>query len=324
MRDQRFPSAQRIGFAGTPEFAQRILDGLLAHGVRPTLVLTAPDRTKGRGRKCLPTPVRELATSHDIPVLTPTNLRRPESVRDIAEHALDLLIVAAYGLILPKALLGQPRFGCLNVHPSLLPRWRGAAPIERAIMAGDTETGVCIMQIDEGLDTGPVFDVAGLPIHEDTTGDDLRQALAELSVSRLMAVLEALPNIRPRPQAPEGITYAEKITRADQPINWELDSHMVARQIHALNSAAPAFSQVKADTETVRVRFLRAQSLPAPEGQNPGEVLESTEGSIHIACGTGCVSLVEASVLRGAGRRLSARELTNGFPRLFTPGNCFL
>ena len=317
-------SVQRIGFAGTPEFAQRILAGLIAHGVRPTIVLTAPDRPKGRGRKRLPTPVRELATSHDIPVLTPTNLRQPESVRDIAEHALDLLIVAAYGLILPKAILEQPRFGCLNAHPSLLPRWRGAAPIERAIMAGDTETGVSIMQLDEGLDTGPLFDVANLPIHEDTTGDDLRQALADLSVSRLMAVLKGLPNMRPQPQAPEGITYAEKITGADQPIDWELDAHMVARQVHALNSAAPAFSQIKTGADNVRVRFLRVQSLPAPEAQNLGEVLESPAGSIHIGCGAGCISVVEASVLRGAGRRLSARELTNGFPHLFRPGNCFL
>ncbi len=317
-------NAQRIGFAGSPVFSQRILAGLIAHGVRPTIVLTAPDRPRGRGRKRLPTPVRELATSHGLPVLTPTSLRRPESVRDIAEHSLDLLIVAAYGLILPKDILEQPRFGCLNAHPSLLPRWRGAAPIERAIMAGDSETGVCIMQLDEGLDTGPLLDVASLPILEDTTGDDLRQVLAELSVGRLLAVLKALPNIHPQTQASEGVTYAEKVTRADQTIHWERDAHMVARQIHALNSAAPAFSQIKTSTAAVTVRFLRAQSRPSPDGHPPGEILESPAGRIHIACGTGCISIVEASVLQGAGRRLSAHELTNGFPRVFSTGTRFL
>ena len=244
-------------------------------------------------------------------------------MRELAEYTLDLLIVAAYGLILPKAVLEQPRFGCLNVHPSLLPRWRGAAPIERAIMAGDTQTGVCIMQIDEGLDSGPIYDVANLPIHEDSTGDDVRRALADLGVRRMLAVLKALPSLRPQPQTPEGITYAEKLTRTDQPINWEQEARMVARQIHALNSAAPAFSQTSARSGTVRVRFLRVQSLSGPGGQRPGEVLESPAGCIRIACGAGCVSVVEASVLQGSGRRLSSRELTNGFPDLFRPGNHF-
>lgn len=257
-------------------------------------------------------------------MLTPTSLRNPELVRSLAGYALDLLIVAAYGLILPKGILEQPRFGCLNIHPSLLPRWRGAAPIERAIMAGDTETGLCIMQMDEGLDTGPLIDIANFPILEDATGDALRDALTDLGVRRLLAVLKALPSLRPQPQAPTGITYAEKITRSDQKIDWGRSAQMVSRQVHALNSAAPAFSQLETRAETYRVRFLRVKCLACPEGQRPGAILDSEAGSIHIACGTGCVSILEASVLRGAGRRLSARELTNGFPHLFRPGNYFL
>lgn len=316
--------SQRIGFAGTPVFAQRILTGLLDHGIRPALVLTAPDRPRGRGRKCLPTPVRELATRHDLPVSSPISLRTPQAVRELAEYALDLLIVAAYGLILPKAVLDLPRYGCLNVHPSLLPRWRGAAPIERAIMAGDVETGVCIMHMDEGLDSGPVLDSTRLGIHDGATGDDLRDALAELGLKRLLLVLKDLPNLRARPQAPTGITYAGKLTRADQKIDWHEDAHIVARQIHALNSAAPAFSQTNNGDETIQVRFLRVQCLPAPGGQKPGEVLAAPSGCVHIACGTGCVSVIEAAVLRGRGLPLSARELTNGFPDLFRTTKRFL
>ena len=318
------PSLKRIGFAGTPKFAQTILEGLLAKGLRPVFVLTAPDRPRGRGRKCLPTPVRELATSQNLPVFTPVSLRHPETIHRLAMHELDLLIVVAYGLILPKVILEQPRFGCLNVHPSSLPRWRGAAPIERAIMAGDTETGVCIMQMDEGLDTGPIFSAANLKIHEGTTGDELRQALAELGVTRLLAVLSALPHLNPSAQASAGAAYAEKITRADQKINWQRDAHMVARQIHALNSAAPAFSHINTGAATVNVRFLRVQSCSNSKEQTPGRVLESPDGCIHIACGSGCVSVVEATVLQGAGRRLSARQLLNGFPNLFKPGNRYL
>lgn len=315
--------AQRIGFAGTPEFAHNILSALLADGVRPKLVLTAPDRPKGRGRKLLPTPVRELASSRGIPVLTPISLKQPDMAKELAAYALDLLIVVAYGVILPPAILHQPRLGCLNVHPSLLPRWRGAAPIERAIMAGDSETGVCIMKMDEGLDTGPIFDSASLPIREGCTGDELREALAELASDRLLSVLRTLPDRQPQAQAITGVTYANKIASADQEIDWTQDAHLVARQIHALNSAAPAFSRTTVGTETLRVRILKVQNRPTREEGMPGEVLQSPAGSIHIACRTGYVSIIEASVLRGAGRRLSARELANGFPAVFRIGRIF-
>ncbi len=320
----------RIGFAGTPEFACRILSGLLAEDVRPVLVLTAPDRARGRGRRVRPTPVRELADEYAIEVLTPTSLKTDDSLQAIASYRLDVLIVAAFGLILPAAILALPRLGCLNVHPSLLPRWRGAAPIERALMAGDATTGVCIMQMEEGLDTGPVYDSASLAIHEDTTGDDLRAALADLGLRLLLGLLARLgkeSRPEPTPQASQGITYAHKVTRDDQGIAWSNEARLVVRQIHALNSAAPAFSGPAADgdiADIAMVRFLRATSLPHSGNAIPGEVLPAPAGAIHIACGAGCISLVEACVLRGAARRLGPRALLNGFPELFTPGNRFV
>ena len=313
----------RVGFAGTPEFAERILCGLLDNGVRPTLVLTGPDKPRGRGRNPTPTPVRVLAQSNCIAVLTPDRLDAPETLKEIAAFSLDFLLVAAYGLILPKQLLDLPKHGCINVHPSLLPRWRGAAPVERAIMSGDTETGVCIMRMDQGLDTGPIYDVARIAIDGDSTADSLRDQLAELGVTRLLHVLETLPALRPSQQARQGITYAKKITRADQRIDWPLDAECVCRQIHGLNSTAPAQTSFESAGARVQVRFLRAQAQSESTQEPAGTILPTGAGSIQVACGRGHISILEAAVLRGSGKQLRARALRNGFPDIFKPGNRF-
>ena len=314
---------KRIGFAGTPAFADRVLLGLLKQGIRPELVLTAPDARRGRGRRSSATPVRARARSNCIPVMAPPTLHLPETIEQIAKYNLDLLVVVAYGLMVPERLLTLPRFGCINLHPSLLPRWRGAAPIERAIMSGDTETGVCVMQMDRGLDTGALLAVKRLLLDDTMTGDGLRAALAGIGLNALMQVIANIETIQARPQADDGETYAEKLTDADQCIQWARSSRLVARQIHALNSAAPAYSSVGNGDDTVRVRFLRADHSLGDAEAAPGTVLEAPAGQIHIACGLGKISVLEGCVLRGSGRRLSARQLMNGFASLFQPGNRF-
>lgn len=314
---------KRIGFAGTPAFAERILRGLLDSGVAPSLVLTGPDKPRGRGRKPTATPVRALAERESLPLLTPERLLDKETVDELSRYSLDLLVVAAYGLLLPPQVLNLPRLGCINVHPSLLPRWRGAAPIERAIMHGDSETGVSIMHMDEGLDTGPVYHMTPLAVGEETTADSLAQQLAHLGVTGLLKVMKALPQSTPLPQGREGVCYAEKITKSDQQVDWTRDARLVCRQIHGLNSTAPACANILAQGEDVRVRFLRTEALPTSSPEPPGQILQSPPASIHIACGVGRLALKEAAVLRGAGKRLGPLALLNGFADIFRPGNRF-
>lgn len=315
--------AKRIGFAGTPAFAELILRGLLDNGVVPVVVLTGADKPRGRGRKPSWTPVRAVAESESLPTLTAERLLDTKTVDELSRASLDIFVVAAYGLLLPPQVLNLPRLGCINVHPSLLPRWRGAAPIERAIMHGDSETGVCIMRMDEGLDTGPVYHRTRIAIGEDATADDLAKQLAQMGIAGLLRVINDLPNAVPSPQAQAGACYAEKITKADQQIDWTRDSRLVCRQIHGLNSTAPACASIHRQGEHLRVRFLRAKAHPASSRRAPGEILDSAPGDIQIACGTGSLALQEAAVLQGAGKRLDARALLNGFADVFRPGNRF-
>ena len=305
-------------------FADRVFHGLLERGIRPVVVLTAPDARRGRGLKLGATPVRKWARAERIPLLQPPTLGSAQVYDQIAAFELDLLVVVAYGLILPPSILELPKYGCINLHPSLLPRWRGAAPIERAIMSGDTETGVCVMQMDTGLDTGPVFVVKRLHLDDTMTGDGLRAALACMGTNALDHVITHIDAIKATPQVCEGVLYAEKLTNSDQAIDWSRSSRLVARQIHALNSAAPAVSCMNMGDDSLRVRFLRVEhSLGEEADAPPGTVLEAPTGQIEIACGLGWVSVLEASVLRGSGRRLSARQLLNGYSGIFRAGNRF-
>jgi methionyl-tRNA formyltransferase len=260
----------KLGFAGTPEFAATILAGILAHGLRPAVVYTQPDRPIGRGRKLRPGPVKALASAEGIEVLQPATLRDPQAVERLAQFRLDLLVVVAYGLLLPQPILETPRLGCINVHASLLPRWRGAAPVERAIMAGDEMTGVSIMRMDRGLDTGPVYLQRPCPIGERATGPELEQALAVLGLEALLVCLGALPDLIPQSQPDEGVSYAHKLTPADAPIDWSRDARVIDRQVRALCGRLPAFT-FSAGT---RIQILAA--TPNPEsatGAAPGSIV---------------------------------------------------
>jgi len=266
-----------------------------------------------------PCAVEALAARHGIPTYSPRSLRRPEVVTEFAAHGLDLLIVVAYGLILPPPILVAPRLGCVNVHASLLPRWRGAAPIERAIMAGDRTTGVSVMQMEEGLDTGPVLRQVSCPITDTDTGDTLHERLAELGAETLLHCLANWQMLIPEPQPESGITYATKLTNDDSLIDWTRDPGYVSRQIRALNSRMPAFTWL--GTERVRLWFAR----PAVGGQSgkPGEILAFSRQALTVACGDGAIEVMRAQVARGKGLPLDAATLFNGFSGMFRTGRRF-
>jgi methionyl-tRNA formyltransferase len=309
----------RIGFAGTPEFAATILKGLITGGLAPELVLTQPDRPTGRGRKTKPSPVREVAESQDIPVKTPERLKGVQ----IDQHELDLLIVAAYGLILPARILSAPRLGCLNVHASLLPRWRGAAPVERAIMAGDKETGVCLMQMDEGLDTGPVYRCEALEIGTAETGGALEARLAEAGVLLLLAVLPELDSLTPTPQPPEGITYAAKLEARDSEALLYGSAATLARQIRALSDRQPVVLYGHDDAGAVRIRCLGpARHEDNDSGLDPGSVVRIDKAGLWLACGEGTVCIPSIQLNRGKGTVMGAKAAANGYSSVIYPGAC--
>ncbi len=316
----------RIGFAGTPAFAAAILSQLLRAGWRPVQVWSQPDRPRGRGKKTQPGPVASLALAEGLPLAQPTHLRDQADAFRAAQ--LDVLVVVAYGLILPQAVLDAPRLGCLNVHASLLPRWRGAAPIERAIMAGDAETGVAIMAMEAGLDTGPVYLSQRTPIHAEDTGDDLHQRLAVLGGTALLQVLADLaaetPSLHPIPQPDTGVTYAAKLQPAEALLDWTQPATLLARKIQALNSRLPAYSFLQGE----RVRLLRAQAAASAtqaelNARPPGTLLAASAQSLQVATGAGVLHVTELQLSRGKGKPLSIAQALNGYARLLAVGQCF-
>jgi methionyl-tRNA formyltransferase len=309
----------RLGFAGTPAFASAILAGLLAAGRRPVAVYTQPDRPVGRGRRLQPPPVKILALAHALPVRQPESLRGAETARALTDLDLDVLVVAAYGLILPPGILAAPRQGCLNVHASLLPRWRGAAPVERAIMAGDEETGVSIMQMDRGLDTGPVYLQRRCAITADTVGPALEARLAELGADALLECLDRLGEIEATPQPDAGVTYAHKLSRADAVVDWNRSARAIERQVRALCGRLPAFTEAGG----VRRTLLEARALPGPARERPGTVMSADPSGIRIACADGVLLVSRLKLSVGRGRPLDAADATNGYPDLFTTGALF-
>jgi methionyl-tRNA formyltransferase len=314
-------STPRLGFAGTPAFAATILEALILGNRAPSAVYTQPDRPVGRGRRIQPGPVKQLAVAHDIPVLQPPHLRGPDAAAALATLDLDVLVVAAYGLLLPPAILRTPRLGCINVHASLLPRWRGAAPVERALMAGDTRTGVSIMQMDRGLDTGPVYLMHACEISPTTTGVALEHELARLGAAALLACIDDLPSLHPVPQAETGATYANKLTIEDARIDWSASAATVDRQIRALSGRLPAFTFSGA----VRLQILdAAPDTDAASQARPGTVLAGdTRAGLRVACGTGTLQIRRLQVNRGKGLPLRAAEALNGFPDLLRSGQVF-
>lgn len=315
---------ERVVFAGTPAFAASLLAALLAAKVPLVGVLSQPDRPAGRGRKLTASPVKRLALEAGLPVATPPSLRKREHRETLNAWAPDLMIVAAYGLILPPAVLSLPRHGCLNVHASLLPRWRGAAPVERAIMAGDRETGVCIMQMDEGLDTGPVRYRLSVPIEEGMTGGTLERALATLGAKALLTVLSdlSLPAHAPESQARTGVTYADKLGAKDRVVNFSEPAQVLARKINALSARLPCLIESEG---SLRIRCLEAAAVPdvASAGAPPGTVLHCSKEGLFLATGSGTLRLQQLQVLKGKATVLDAPAFFNGHGRHLPIGSRF-
>jgi methionyl-tRNA formyltransferase len=304
----------RIGFAGTPEFARAALERLHAAGFDVALVLTQPDRPAGRGMQLQPSPVKQFAQALGLPLAQPRSLRldgkfpdEAAAARQVLEAArLDVLVVAAYGLILPRWVLDLPRLGCLNIHASLLPRWRGAAPIHRAIEAGDERTGITIMQMDEGLDTGDMLLVEAEAIRTDDTTATLHDRLAALGARLIVEALEQADTrgLKRTPQPAEGITYAHKIEKAEAAIDWSQPAEAIERRVRAFDPFPGANFRLGADT----VKLWRAEVVDAIG--EPGIVL-STE-PLTVACGERALALLELQ--RPGGRRVAAREFLQARP----------
>ncbi len=288
----------RVVFMGTPEFSVPALQAIAArHEV--AAVYSQPPRAAGRGQKPRPSPVQAAAEALGIEVRTPERLKSPEDHADFAALGADVAVVVAYGLILPPAVLAAPRLGCLNIHASLLPRWRGAAPIQRAVMAGDAETGVAIMRMEAGLDTGPVLAEARTPIGPGDTAGDLHDRLARMGAGLIVEVLERLP-LSAAPQPEDGVTYAAKIDKAEARIDWTLPAAQVDRLIQGLSPFPGAWCEVASE----RVKLLRSRVVPGAGA--PGQVL----AGFTVACGDGAVEVLEAQ--RPGKRPLPAAEILRG------------
>ena len=307
--------AWRLAFAGTPAFGATVLQRLLASEHQLLRVVTQPDRPAKRGRRPQPSAVRVLAESARLEVLAPPRMGPREA---IALADCDWLLVAAYGLLLPPAVLAAPRRGCVNVHASLLPRWRGAAPVEHAILAGDAETGVSIMRMDAGLDTGPVYLRRAVPLAPDATGESVALALAALGAEALLEVLAALPGLDPVPQEDRAATYAPKLAAAASLIDWRRSAAQVERQVRALIGRAPAYTTV--GNEAVRLRILAAEAAAAgPAGAAPGTLLRTPRGW-RVQCGAGALGLRRVQLSRGKGTPQTFDSAVNGHPRLLFDG----
>ena len=290
----------RLIFMGTPDFSVPALDALVAAGHEIAAVYCQPPRPAGRGQKQRPSPVAARAAALGIPVRHPKSLKSLEEQAAFAALGADLAVVVAYGLILPQAVLDAPARGCLNIHASLLPRWRGAAPIHRAILAGDAETGVCIMQMEAGLDTGPVLLRAATPIGAAETTGDLHDRLAALGAGLVVEALARLDSLVPEPQSGAGVTYAAKIDKAEARVDWTRPAAEVDRQIRGLSPFPGAWCQVAGE----RLKLLRSQVVA---GEGPaGAVL----GGFTIACGEGAVAILEAQ--REGRRPMPAAEILRG------------
>lgn len=291
----------RIGFAGTPAFAQAALIALIKQGHDVCVVLTQPDRPAGRGMKLTASPVKQTALEHQMPVLQPHGLKLDGRYADQATDTqtileslgLDLLVVAAYGLILPKWVLDLPKHGCLNIHASLLPRWRGAAPIQRAIEAGDTQTGITIMQMDEGLDTGDMLSVQAIDIDANDNAQTLHDKLTNLGSSMIVQAVDALEHglLTPATQPEQGVSYAHKIEKAEAQLDLNLPADQLARRIRAFNPFPGATVALPGLPEPVKV--WQAQSLPTPSPKTPGTLLSANEKGIDLATGDGILRLLE-------------------------------
>jgi methionyl-tRNA formyltransferase len=308
----------RVGFAGTPAFAAEALAAILAAGHAVPVVLSQPDRPQGRGLRLAASPVKELALRHALPVLQPPTLRTPEGRAAALAVPLDVLVVAAYGLILPAEVLAWPRHGGINIHASKLPRWRGAAPIQRAILAGDAATGVTIMRMDEGLDTGPVLDIVDVPIAPRETAGTLTTRLAAAGAEAIVRVLARIargdvPVATAQPA--DGATYAAKVGRDEARLDWTLAATTLDRVVRAFDPAPGAFTELAG----APLKVWSAEPGDGPPGPAPGTVVAVGAGGIDVRCGEGVLRLV--TVQPAGGKRMSAAAFAAG--RALAPGVVF-
>jgi methionyl-tRNA formyltransferase len=299
----------RVGFAGTPAFAAQALTAVLAAGFPVPLVLTQPDRPSGRGLTVTPSPVKALAIEHGLTVLQPATLRAEDARAEALAIDVDVLVVAAYGLILPPAVLTWPRHGGLNIHASLLPRWRGAAPIQHAILAGDAQTGITVMKMDEGLDTGPIIDRSELPIAPRETAGTLTAKLAAAGAAAIVSALrrlEATGALGATPQPADGVTYAGKIGRPDAKLDWTRPALALDRAVRAFDPIPGAFTNLDADG----VKVWAAERVTGGERDSPGTILAVGPDAIDVACGEDLLRL--RTVQPAGGRRMSAGAFAAG------------
>ncbi|QIX96135.1 methionyl-tRNA formyltransferase [Cedecea sp. FDAARGOS_727] len=306
----------RIIFAGTPDFAARHLDALLSSQHQVVGVFTQPDRPAGRGKKLMPSPVKVLAEEKGIPVFQPATLRKAENQQLVADLNADVMVVVAYGLILPLAVLEMPRLGCVNVHGSLLPRWRGAAPIQRSLWAGDAETGVTIMQMDVGLDTGDMLYKLSCPIEADDTSGTLYDKLAGLGPEGLLNTLQQLASGTAKPEVQDEalVTYAEKLSKEEARIDWNLSAVQLERCIRAFNPWPMSWLEI--DGQPLKV--WRASVIPAQADAAPGTIVAVSKAGIQVATADEILNLEE---LQPAGKKaMKAQDLLNSRREWFEPG----
>ena len=299
----------RLVFAGTPAFAAAALEALVHSEHEIVLVLTQPDRPAGRGLKMVASEVKQLALRHALTVSQPATLRDGEVVKSIAELGADAMVVAAYGLILPPEVLDVFPDRCINIHASLLPRWRGAAPIQHALLAGDSETGVTIMRMERGLDTGPVFSMDRIRIEPRDTSSSLHDKLAALGAASIVRALTGIEsgNLHAVPQAIEGITYAHKVTREQARIDWKLPAVVLDRAVRAFNPFPAAYSYFDEKVVKIREAEVTSESSVAP-----GEIMSVSDEGVVVACGAGALRLTRLQ--RAGGKQLAAAEFLRGFP----------
>ncbi|MBN2690022.1 MAG: methionyl-tRNA formyltransferase [Gammaproteobacteria bacterium] len=309
----------KVIFAGTPDFALPALQKLLDSEHKVLAVYTQPDRPAGRGLRLLYSPVKKLALEHSLIVKQPASLKTESVQKEMKSWQADIMVDVAYGLFLPKEVFDSFHYGCINIHPSLLPRWRGASPIQQAIIAGDKTTGMTIMQVDEGWDTGPILKQQEVKIGASDTAASMHDKLAHLGAEMVLEVMNKLENdeIRVIPQAEEGATYANKITKEDANINWSEDAELIARKVRAFNSWPVAFSKLG----EYLVRIWKAEAKLGRSDCKPGVIVAQSKDSIDVATGSGILTIFE---LQLPGKRVtSALDLLNSKADLFKVGAQF-
>ena len=313
-------SSLKIIFAGTPDFAASALSALIQSHHEVVAVYTQPDRPAGRGRKLRASPVKEVALAKNIPVLQPDSLKNSEAQDELRQFNADVMVVAAYGLILPQAVLDMPRLGCLNIHASLLPRWRGAAPIQRAIAAGDKESGITIMQMNAGLDTGDILQLFACPIYDTDTGGELHDRLAEIGAKAIVEVLERLDSdkLTPTVQDDALATYAHKLDKKEAQINWQQPASEIERLIRAFNPWPVAFTLLNDKP----LRLWQAQVLSENSELEPGTVIRCDKNGIDVSCGEGVLCIL--NLQPSGSKAMDVASFMNGHAKQLPVNSLFL